>query len=145
MRNELNLDELDRLAKAATPGPWYSAGGYLTARDPDKPSFQQSIYNLNEIGNNHVIQAIPFDRPDDAKFVAAFNPSVAQELIRRLREAEKDAARLDWFQENIVFHKPANYDGCDYGRFDIWWKSETNDLRDAIDAAIAKEADNGQS
>ncbi|MGZ8158364.1 MAG: hypothetical protein ACXWT4_06100 [Methylobacter sp.] len=68
----------------------------------------------------------------------------AIELICRLREAERDAVRLDWFQENIVFHKPAGYDGCDYGRFDIWWKSETNDLRDAIDAAIEKEGKHGQ-
>jgi hypothetical protein len=65
------------------------------------------------------------------------------ELIRRLREAERDATRLDWFQENIVEHKPGGYDGCAFGRFDIWWKSETNDLRDAIDLAMSKESDNG--
>lgn len=60
-------------------------------------------------------------------------------LLHRMCEAEKDVKRLDWFQDNIADHKPGGYDGLPYGRFDIVWKSETNDIRKAIDAAMAKE------
>lgn len=34
----------------ATPGPWHSAGGYLTVRDPDGGSFRTTIYHLDELG-----------------------------------------------------------------------------------------------
>ena len=47
-----------------------------------------------------------------------------------------DTERLDWFIENILEHKPAHYDGFPYGRFNVFWRSETNDLRSAIDKEI---------
>lgn len=49
-----------------------------------------------------------------------------------------DTERLDWFIENVVEYKPAKYDGNPFGRFDIIWRSETNDFRKAIDIEIER-------
>lgn len=70
----IDLDELERKASAATPGAaWFGA---------------DEIY----YGETALSQS-------DAEFMAAFNPSVAQELIRRLRDADKDSKRIDWLAD----------------------------------------------
>ena len=75
--------ELARLAEAATPGPWHSAGGYLTVRDPDG-SFSGTIYHLEEMGQRGPdlpFQAVPFARSADAAFIAAANPATILVLL----------------------------------------------------------------
>lgn len=73
---ELDLDAIEAAAKAATPGEW----AFVT----------QGIRRF-ETPDDFVAEAGVFEEPD-AKFVAATNPAVVLELIRRLRAAEALAA-----------------------------------------------------
>lgn len=87
--------ELAKLAEAATPGPWHSAGGYLTVRDPDGRSFSSTIYHLDEMGQRRPtqpFQAVPFARAADAAFIAAANPATVLALIAEIAalRAERD-------------------------------------------------------
>jgi hypothetical protein len=84
----IDLDELRKLAKVATPGPWHFHQDDGTALDisevciprPEEEDVDLSIASLLE------------DR--DGAFIAAANPQVILELIERVREAEaeRDAA-----------------------------------------------------
>lgn len=95
----MNIEELKRLAEAATPGPWayttdsndFPVNGYVTVRD--------CIYS---------VCLLPYEgiRTDDrvtdnGLFIAAANPAAVLELIRQrdeLMEALKDAREMvsDW-------------------------------------------------
>lgn len=55
-----------------------------------------------------------------------------------LINVELDAKRFAWLIENILEYKPANYDGLDFGRFDMFWRSDIEDIRAAIDKEIKK-------
>ena len=81
-----DLDELERLARAATPGPWEVDGdgrdicgfaGRLGAANGEPP------YEITE--NNGFMRN---SMAADAAFIAAANPAVVLELVRRLRAAE---------------------------------------------------------
>lgn len=69
-----NLDRLEKLARAATPGKWECDGDYVHITDPDGG-----------------FCAIPCE-PQDARYIAAFSPDVALELIARIRRLELDLA-----------------------------------------------------
>ena len=79
----VDLDELERLAKEATPGPWFVSDEYTGI-----------VVDSNDIRVASTYADKPYD-VIDGKFIAAFNPAVAAELIRRLREAERDAEKED--------------------------------------------------
>ena len=72
-REAIDLDALEELAKAATPGPWRAnrstAYGYAVVETPD------------------VEVAAELDA-GDAAFIAAADPSTVLALIARVREAE---------------------------------------------------------
>jgi hypothetical protein len=59
-------------------------------------------------------------------------------LQRLLGAAEKDARRYHFIKDEILEYKPAGYDGCLYGRFDGWWKSESNDLDALVDEKLLR-------
>ena len=97
--NQEQINELRKLAQAATPGPWayttdsndFPVNGYVTVRD--------CIYS---------VCLLPYEgiRTDDrvtdnGLFIAAANPAAVLELIRQrdeLMEALKDAREMvsDW-------------------------------------------------
>ena len=64
----MNINELDELAKAATPGPWKLSGTEHVVA-----------------GGNYVVALDCI--PEDAKHIAAANPSAIRELIAAYREA----------------------------------------------------------
>jgi len=103
-----NLDELERLAKAATPGPWRKI---------------ECAYACYEIGHDHSgagtveVTATTIVRRN-AAFIAAFNPASVLELIRRAREGESykrmfEAACSDLGLINEHLGLDPNDGGCD--------------------------------
>lgn len=97
----IDIDELDLLAKSATPGPWWIDSHGQEMVNPatldlifrtDK--LMGELTRSKETGN---LSRWPND--NDATFIASFNPAVAVELITRLRQAEKDAARYQWLRD----------------------------------------------
>ena len=89
----IDINELRRLARAASPGPWIAAG----------PSFGESLPKyLNEVvidragdeDDGYSICGAPLgldkEGSDDMAFVAAANPATITELLDRLESAESD-------------------------------------------------------
>ena len=74
-----NLDALEAVARAATPGPWHQGAHYIGAGgepyDPEAVVGQASILC-------------------DAEHIAAFDPPTVRALITRLREAERHNVQL---------------------------------------------------
>lgn len=86
----MNVNELEQLAKAATPGPWIGAG----------PSFGDAMPKfINEVlvdrpdeeDDSYEICRSPFCFEDgasnDLRYIAAANPSAISELISAYRES----------------------------------------------------------
>ena len=75
----LDLDALEAVARAATPGPWHQGAHYIGAGgepyDPEAVVGQASILC-------------------DAAHIAAFDPPTVLALITRLREAERHNVQL---------------------------------------------------
>lgn len=95
------LDELERLANNATPGPWKQDDGD-DVRDPNGESL---FYAEDDYGNS---VGVTVTKTDDALFIAAANPAAVLALIARCRaaeraraaaEAERDAAERDRDQQ----------------------------------------------
>ena len=92
---QIDLDALEQAALTATPGPWKvsvtveQVGGDYKDIIPTSVSCSSFCYGGRP------------DRVDDADlaFIAAANPAVILELVRRLRAAEADAARYRWLRE----------------------------------------------
>ena len=95
MTNALDLDALDNVAKAATPGPWTTEKpkldgdgwpiGVAVAATPGK----QMIY-ANPHGGSYPAA--------DCRFIATFDPPIVLALIERVRAAEAETleqARLN--------------------------------------------------
>lgn len=77
MSDTIDLDELERLAKAATPGPWIFVNvGYTFSQSAQysiEPSPGVSVWEHNR---------------KDADYIAAANPATVLALIARVRKAE---------------------------------------------------------
>ena len=91
-----NPDELERLARAATPGPWIRSGCRRKMGDED----------CIMVGpDGFLIAALPIGQPrdhagafNDAAFIAAANPATILALLsanREMREALEEARTLD--------------------------------------------------
>ena len=91
----ININELRRLAQAATPGGWYVARGNY-------------VYGCKEVTDGEEVWHPVISCTDDdeirinfegnANFIAAANPAVINELLDRLEESESDCleqARLN--------------------------------------------------
>jgi hypothetical protein len=92
----IDLDELERLARNATPGPWFAAdwgndfGDNLTTIEAQEPEVlyagQSSIWP-DGIQKLRIAETEEGERPiEDAAYIAAANPAVILELIRMVRE-----------------------------------------------------------
>ena len=83
-----DFDELERLARAATPGPWEMSPG------PVAPS---CVYASDEPTLGDVVCAAPVPEckvsltawPANAAFIAAANPTAVLELLDRVAELER--------------------------------------------------------
>lgn len=71
------LDELERLAEAATPGPWTAE--YDNDVGPNDEGFWE-FYSIR------AIRAQFHGEESDARFVAACDPSTILALVREVRE-----------------------------------------------------------
>ena len=91
----ININELRRLAQAATPGGWYVARGNY-------------VYGCKEVTDGEEVwhpviactddDEVSINFEGNAKFIAAANPAAISELLDRLEEAESDCleqARLN--------------------------------------------------
>ena len=134
-----DLKELERLARAATPGPWLKVG---------MPYYHYQIHGAGRDGRDSericmTTDAVLNDAPPDtrtanADYIIAANPAVILSLIAELERAKKDAGRYRWFADIAVggsFEKAedafavfADAESCSYQELDA-----------AIDAAIVKE------
>lgn len=75
----IDLDELERLANAATPGEWVTLDGdRFFARGPN-PAIPLTVF-----------QFWTRPSPQDSAFIAAMNPVQTLALIKRVREAEAE-------------------------------------------------------
>lgn len=91
----LNLDDLERVAKAATPGPWRVEGFVKRGGAIAKII----SHGLNAQGDGPAGYVGDTYGEADAKFVAALNPAVCLALISRARGAERLEEMLALTQE----------------------------------------------
>lgn len=101
----LDLDKLEQLAAAATFERWElapRAAKYKVAVDSSTPPHVRTAlegmesFDALSVGTSKgSVAIIPLDEStlENAAFIAATNPAVVLELVRRLRAAEEDAAR----------------------------------------------------
>ena len=94
----MNIEELERLAKRATPGPWkrnvniYSDPGYCqiyTGAGPSHGSYWESGSEGKRISGEPKAEA-------DAAFIAAANPAAILELVALVKKYE---AALKFYAE----------------------------------------------
>lgn len=84
---EEQLDRLEKLALAATPGPWaVDAIGCGARFNIELPDGSEAIAMSQQLHNDRGNQ----QRADNADYIAAVNPHVVLALIRELRSAIKD-------------------------------------------------------
>ncbi|WNG69303.1 hypothetical protein [Cupriavidus gilardii] len=139
---ELNLDELGRLAKAATPGPWewWTSNSFLRLSGSDGRDggvlYACNIRNeyatvvVSEADRRFIAEArtaLPAliariheleQERDHYRMAAEAEARFADEARAKVRELEQDAARLDFLDRHAVVAKPVQ------------------PVREAIDAAI---------
>lgn len=89
---DLNIDELERLAKAATPGPWMADD--VQERGSDG---RWGVWHVASLGPICRV-GDPYPRGDNnpsenMDYIAALSPDVALALIARLRKAEEALSR----------------------------------------------------
>ena len=86
---ELDLNELERLAESATQGPWVACGPSFGAALPkylnevvvDDPDSEEDGIEICQPPTG-----LDKESSRDMEFIAAANPAVVLELVRRLRE-----------------------------------------------------------
>lgn len=83
MSNEINIEELERLAKAAAPGPW---------RRQDFHSSSEKN-GIDDSDGDVVCASYGRLRPKSFDFIAAANPSAVLSLVDRLKKAEAELER----------------------------------------------------
>lgn len=81
---------------------------------------------------------------DDAKFIGFAGPFTVRSIISRLRESEKDAARMEWLASQCEMrygHRDSAQYSADFGIFFMSDRASCrpDDLRAAIDTAMQGE------
>jgi hypothetical protein len=130
----IDIDTLEALAKAATPGEWVSYTPIGAALNPWEATF--------------VAGPIPryMDRsqgfcPADGNYIGAANPQVVLALIAEVRALRADAARLDFLIDNdahvwsmgLGWHVTTGH--SDDPQNLEPWDAHCESAREAIDAA----------
>ena len=125
----LDLDQLESLAKAATPGPW-RVGAYPAEIVGDTHVCIDTDIGVKVLlrGNENFYE----EARADAAFSAAANPAAILELCAEVRALREDKARLD--SGCIVTHERDEF-GEEYR-----CERRGNDLRAMIDEAWREKA-----
>ena len=98
-------EDLEKVARAATPGPWeYERGGYIQGVTPVPVDWADEPHKPVVINDPNV-----FDRPEDKAFIIAFDPATALALLERIRKAEARVKELETV--------PQCENGCDREAF----------------------------
>jgi len=103
---DLDLDRLEALADAATPGPWVSSG--------DRGRHPADVLTERADGSDGEYIVICEHAGPDAEFIAGTGPDVTKELVRQLREARARLAQA-WKRGHDAGHK----EGLDVLRYGI--------------------------
>lgn len=109
--NPIDIETLERLAKAATPGPYEKVNGAYVGEFPAVGVKGPSLTILAFHAGENTAQ-----KEADAAYIAAFSPSVVLALLTRLREAEKDTARVAKLESMFEFHWSQGYEEGDPGQ-----------------------------
>lgn len=126
----LDLDELERVAKAATPGPWRVEGFVKRGGAIAKII----SHGLNAQGDGPAGYVGDTYGEADAKFVAALNPAVCLALISRARGAERlEAEKSEWARIQIG-------NGMEIGRHIATLVALQRAARHLLDACYAADA-----
>lgn len=117
------LDELERLARAATPGPWEAFDNHIV-----RPA----------VGAVEVDTGNPMigDSSNDTAYIAATNPKTVLALIERVRELER---LLTWTNEELGCPGQEPVDEFEFGHYCPSCDSSIDrnmELRKAIRAAL---------
>ena len=125
-----DLKELERLARAATPGPWTYDGDTWELSAPSRKG-KVEIATI-ETGWTEPMES---EQQANIAYILAANPAAILSLIAELEQAKKDAGRYRWLvsQPDGGFFHPV----FAVNNF-LSWKSKAQ-YDAAIDAAIAKE------
>ena len=93
-----DLKELERLARAATPGPW-------TYDDDTWELSAPSRKGKVEIATIETGWTEPMESEQQANiaYILAANPAAILSLIAELEQAKKDAERYRWLREHFRF------------------------------------------
>ncbi len=125
----MNIDELEQLAKLATPGPWQSGSDWIETTGDD--AFDGDLL-IRVAMNSRACSG-------DLQYIAAANPETILAMIAELREAEKIRLQRD---ELLAALKIARwwvgdgYDGTPLPREQMAPRYRAD--IDFIDSAIAK-------
>lgn len=86
MSDEIDLDKLEALARAATPGPWSTS-----IDGPEGAEWDAGMAIAATYGRQKVFARAGGSYPRaDQEYIAAASPDVVLALIERLRRAESD-------------------------------------------------------
>lgn len=91
MSKELTLDELEALARRATPGPWWidSHGHTLISQADDFLTVVQFDHKDREsVRHKDTGNLSAWRNDNDASYIATFGPDTTLRLIARIRELE---------------------------------------------------------
>lgn len=87
---DLDLDELDRLAEAATPGPWFKESVLRTFPDGIFDEKGRLLVAIECCASMSIPEATA-----NQAFIAAANPQIIKALIARVRAAEEACVKME--------------------------------------------------
>jgi hypothetical protein len=87
----VDLDELERLAKAATHSEWRMVWPVMDQnREDGEPVPVYGVVGPSD--STEMVGAVPIGYEEDSRFIAAANPKVVLKLVADLRRARNDVA-----------------------------------------------------
>ena len=115
----IDIEELARLEKAATPGPWHSTGPWVT-RKPGGPSVACDEYRARGVEDNPTLINCSESRAEPARANALLIAAIRNELpalLAELAAARKvvEAARAHAYQSVEVMLALEAYDAAAKG------------------------------
>ena len=96
----MTLDELERLARAATPGPWHVQDSNSWRRIGTDRIDGAVVCPINQRHDGHPDLGA---RRDDLDYIAACSPDVVLKLIETLRAADRLYEAGCWIQRPAPF------------------------------------------
>ncbi|TCG09340.1 hypothetical protein BZM27_05935 [Paraburkholderia steynii] len=103
----INLDEIERLAKAAGGDKWTASDGVVWFDDGDSALQVMNPVPAFIAHDNLGTWPDAIDREDVALFAAAVNPAAILALIAEVRALREDAYRYRWLREQNSDYKSA--------------------------------------